>query len=306
MKKKYDIIGDIHGYADELEQLLIKLGYNNDSGYYSHPDRRAIFVGDFIDRGPKIRETLIIAKSMVEKGSALAIMGNHEYNALCYHTLGTDGKPLREHSKKNTEQHEATIEQFEKHQEEWISYLDWFRELPLFLELEGLRVVHACWDSENINVIPPRLKFTTKFLLKLHSKNHFKKSPLYIAIDECLKGREHKMPGGASFQDNKGVIRDEVRIKWYKNPRICNYEDYYMEDIPELKGKKVDVKSLKKDYFYDEAIPVICGHYWFSGKPEIESRKVACVDYSIAKEGKLVAYRWNGDGILNNEGFICV
>jgi len=86
---KFDIIGDIHGYADQLVQLLGKLKYDNDNGTYSHPDpeRKAIFVGDFIDRGPKIKETLSIVKSMVDNDAAYAVLGNHEYNALCFHTL---------------------------------------------------------------------------------------------------------------------------------------------------------------------------------------------------------------------------
>jgi len=54
----YDIIGDIHGYADELTELLERLGYDRRRGHYSHPDRKAVFVGDFIDRGPQILEVL--------------------------------------------------------------------------------------------------------------------------------------------------------------------------------------------------------------------------------------------------------
>jgi len=83
---KFDIIGDIHGYADELVQLLKKMDYVKENGFYRHPelDRKAIFVGDFIDRGPKIRETLSIVKAMVKNDAAQALMGNHEYNALCY------------------------------------------------------------------------------------------------------------------------------------------------------------------------------------------------------------------------------
>lgn len=45
-----------------------------------------IFLGDFIDRGPKIRETLQIVRAMVDAGTALAVMGNHEYNAICFHS----------------------------------------------------------------------------------------------------------------------------------------------------------------------------------------------------------------------------
>ena len=85
-----DLIGDIHGHADKLEELLIKLGYSNKSGLYAHPNRKALFVGDFIDRGPKIRETLAIVKAMVESGNAIALMGNHEYNALCFHFQETE------------------------------------------------------------------------------------------------------------------------------------------------------------------------------------------------------------------------
>ena len=54
----YDLIGDIHGHADTLERLLKQLGYSRHHGVYGHSDRQAIFLGDFIDRGPQIRETL--------------------------------------------------------------------------------------------------------------------------------------------------------------------------------------------------------------------------------------------------------
>ena len=54
----YDLIGDIHGYAEELTKLLIKLGYDNSQGYFSHPIRKVIFVGDFIDRGKQISSTV--------------------------------------------------------------------------------------------------------------------------------------------------------------------------------------------------------------------------------------------------------
>lgn len=49
-----DLIGDIHGHADSLEKLLSKLGYSKDSDGYSHPERTVVFVGDSIERGPKI------------------------------------------------------------------------------------------------------------------------------------------------------------------------------------------------------------------------------------------------------------
>lgn len=56
---KVDFIGDIHGHTVELASLLIKLGYNNNKGYFSHPEgRKVVFVGDFIDRGLQIKLNL--------------------------------------------------------------------------------------------------------------------------------------------------------------------------------------------------------------------------------------------------------
>ena len=96
-----DLIGDIHGHAGKLKELLLKLGYKLSNGAYSHPNKKVLFVGDYIDRGPKIRETLNIVKSMVESENAIALMGNHEYNALCFHFQETEGGHLRKHLIKN-------------------------------------------------------------------------------------------------------------------------------------------------------------------------------------------------------------
>ena len=142
----YDLIGDIHGHADCLVNLLEKLGYKKSGDVFHHSSRQVIFLGDFIDRGPKIREVLSIAKNMVDKGTALAVMGNHELNAMAYHTKdpANPGDFLRPHYSYNISSHKATIDQLG---EDLNSYIDWFRTLPLWLDLPVLRVVHACWDN---------------------------------------------------------------------------------------------------------------------------------------------------------------
>lgn len=78
----YDIIGDIHGHAGALKALLADLGYVEKGRTWSHPDRQAIFLGDFIDRGPRQVETVDIVRRMVDAGNAQAVMGNHELNAI--------------------------------------------------------------------------------------------------------------------------------------------------------------------------------------------------------------------------------
>ncbi|MEN8214746.1 MAG: metallophosphoesterase, partial [Pseudomonadota bacterium] len=59
---RYHIIGDIHGHADKLEELLLHLGYQNSSGVYRHADAKAVFLGDFIDRGSQHRRVIGIVR----------------------------------------------------------------------------------------------------------------------------------------------------------------------------------------------------------------------------------------------------
>jgi protein phosphatase len=80
----FDVIGDVHGCRAELEQLLTTMGYEieRDSAgrpvNARHPDRRAIFVGDLVDRGPDTPGVLRLVMGMVKAGTALCVSGNHE------------------------------------------------------------------------------------------------------------------------------------------------------------------------------------------------------------------------------------
>ncbi len=79
----FDIIGDVHGCCDELETLLQTLGYQLKEQIYSHPDhRKVIFLGDLVDRGDRILDTLNLVQKMVAAGSALCVPGNHDYKLL--------------------------------------------------------------------------------------------------------------------------------------------------------------------------------------------------------------------------------
>jgi protein phosphatase len=76
----FDIIGDVHGCATELEELLGALGYARDErDVWRHPNgRKVIFVGDLVDRGPRIPDVLRIAMAMIDAETALAVPGNHD------------------------------------------------------------------------------------------------------------------------------------------------------------------------------------------------------------------------------------
>jgi protein phosphatase len=85
----FDIIGDVHGCCDELEELLGKLGYQErridpadpcfGDRFFAHPQgRRALFVGDLVDRGPRILDTVRLVWTMVHARQALCVPGNHD------------------------------------------------------------------------------------------------------------------------------------------------------------------------------------------------------------------------------------
>lgn len=304
----YDLISDIHGHADELVQLLEALGYENGQGSYRHPSRKVIFLGDFIDRGPQIRQVLEIVRPMVEAGPALAVMGNHELNALAYHTEDRDspGEHLRRRTPKNEKQHRATLEQLSP--QELRSYLEWFRTLPMWLDLDGLRAVHACWDEQAMVQIAEAHRdhggTTTEFL---HSACR-KGKPLFAPVEIILKGKEGKLPDGASFQDKDGHTRTEIRTRWYSPPDGHTYRTYALQSDAIACDLGLDQSVIAATAPYPtSAKPVFVGHYWLSAeRPELLAENVACLDYSVAKGGFLCAYRWNGEQKLRNENFVWV
>ncbi len=125
----YDIIGDIHGCSRTLMSLLDRLGYERKSGIYRHPARKVIFLGDFIDRGPAQREVLGIVRPMIDSGSALAVMGNHEFNAIAYATFNDQTHEyLRPHSEKNLRQHQAFLDAYADNAGEYAEVIEWFGE----------------------------------------------------------------------------------------------------------------------------------------------------------------------------------
>jgi predicted MPP superfamily phosphohydrolase len=273
-----DFIGDIHGHASTLELLLKKLGYEPKSGTYSHPERKVLFIGDYIDRGPQIRETLHLVRNMVENGSAIALMGNHEYNAIGFHTTDENGGHLRKHDIKNIIQHFDTIKQFQNRQNEYDEFIEWFKTLPLFYETEYFRAVHACWDERHINHlydILPNQQISDKQIADASSENHH----LFTIVEETLKGKEMKMPVGLSFFDKDGTERTEIRTKWWENPETSTYKQMSILSLDQLPDLPIDTSLLSNTNYYSEnQKPVFFGHYWLQGAPSLKKNNVCCLD----------------------------
>lgn len=142
----FDIIGDVHGCAGELEKLLAKLGYavswrgepSLPSVVVSAPHgRRVVFVGDLVDRGPRAPDALRIVMSMVEAGVALVVPGNHDVKFQRW----LDGKDV-----KPSHGLDRTIAQMEMQPKAFKTQVrDFLKGLPIYLWLDGgkLAVAHA-------------------------------------------------------------------------------------------------------------------------------------------------------------------
>ena len=305
----YDIIGDIHGQADKLHALLGKMGYVQRQGAYRHPNRTAIFVGDFIDRGPKQVESVMTARRMVEAGSALAVMGNHEFNAMAWHTEDPDrpGHYLRPRSgalgANNRAQHQAFLNEVEGDCSLHADLMDWFYTLPLWLDLPDLRVVHACWHAGYMETLRPWLTddncLTPAALVAASRSGH----PVFQAAEGLTKGLEIPLPAPYSFHDKDGHVRHSVRIRWW-DETATRYRDLAMlSDDHRCHVPDVEVPA-SQSVTYDGLKPVFFGHYWMTGQPARQGTHAACVDYSAGKAGPLVAYRFDGEHEIENSHFV--
>lgn len=303
----YDIIGDIHGHADELVELLTKLGYADVGGCFRHPQqRKAIFCGDFIDRGPNIPDVVRIAKSMVQNDAALAVMGNHEFNALAYHTRdpAVPENYLRPHNKKNEQQHSQTQQQFDS--VELQAALDWFATLPAALDLGQLRIVHACWNDADIRTIEAGVvklgAFSPDFLKLATTKG----SSLFQSIERVMKGPELPLPEGVTVTDKEGNIRKRIRIRWFESPRHHTWATYSLPVKCELPKHPVPTSAPAVPY-PEDAPPVFVGHFWLPDEHPMPLKpNIACLDYSVAKHGMLCGYRFDGEATLTHEKFVTV
>ncbi len=304
----YDIIGDIHGCASTLRRLLAKMGYQKQQGVYRHKDRQAIFLGDIIDRGPHIREALHLVRDMVEAGSAQIVMGNHEYNALCYMAPVEPGSNeyLRPHTPHHNRLIAETLEQFQGHEQEWKDFLGWFSGLPLFLETDDWRVVHACWDHQGIEQYV-RLYNTNRLLPELLKESVNWDSFVGKTVDTLLRGTEIVLPDCQIMVGRDGHKRNFFRTKfWAESPETYGDVVYQPDPLPlELEQRRLtELEKEQLHYYPREDKPLFFGHYWLQGRPKPIRSNLACLDYSAVKFGRLVAYRMDHEKALDVNKFV--
>lgn len=276
-----DVIGDIHGEYAALASLLDTLGYEHGSGRWTHAQGcRIVFVGDYIDRGPDPVRVTKLVRQLCDDGVAFALLGNHDVNAIQFsmradhrgvldpldaHRCATgvlDGNAapargwLRTHEgkdrvPKNISQHARTLRNTTPEQYE--SIVKWSCGLPAWLELPGLRVVHAAWIAPAMHALDAwatrsglpslgiraetieqaiqmqrdRLHVLEKQLSPLHwhdlldlrgrrAERSRPDSCIAVALERVLKGVEAELPKGVSYRDLDGFERRSVRVRWFE------------------------------------------------------------------------------------------
>ncbi|MEE4204321.1 MAG: metallophosphoesterase [Halieaceae bacterium] len=292
--ERFFVIGDSHGYLDTLVALLEKLGIRQ--GVF--PDNtQLIFLGDLIDRGPDSAGIVHLVRTLCEAGHAQCLLANHEFNFVNYHTETAPGSGefRRAHNAQNDAEVRETLESYQARYDDPAAAIAgdvaWFRQLPIALELAGLRAVHACWHPDHLAVF--KQSGNGWYLNEDDWERAWQpETPQYEATEILCKGVEQPLPGGITFTDKNGVTRQRARVCWW-NRAPERWEDF-------IRAPGIDLTQLPPaGRLPTSAIapttPTFFGHYWFSGQPRLIDRFTACLDFSVAAEsgGYLAAYEFH-------------
>jgi hypothetical protein len=139
-----DIIGDVHGESEVLEQLLERLGYDANGNTAS--GRHLVFLGDLIDRGPDSPAVVDKVMKLVDKGVAQCILGNHELLALLGRAIPGNGWFVQP----NPHENPGEFRSARVVPSQIDTYLEFFSSMPILLENASLRVAHACWHAPSV------------------------------------------------------------------------------------------------------------------------------------------------------------
>lgn len=307
--ERIDVIPDIHADFGRLTRTLIHLRYRETDRGWQHPEGRiAAFLGDLIDTGPDNAAVISTVRAMEINGSAVAIMGNHELNALLYHRRGENADRngdgwMRSHNSKHTKQHATFLREFPVGAAQTGDVLEWFATLPLYLDLGDIRLVHAYWSDAHIRTIRERTdhgRLTDGDFQEIALEED--SSDFANAVLDSLKGPEAMLPTGFSFEDINGCKRNMVRLKWWKTglnswkeAALSVSDPQTLPDIPVSASRAIS-------FYHADSKPVFFGHYKRLGSPTLDSANAACLDY----HWQPCAYRWDGEAVLKDEQLVSV
>ncbi|TAH36857.1 MAG: metallophosphoesterase [Planctomycetota bacterium] len=236
-----DVVGDVHGDWEGLGRLLQRLGYESD-GAHAH-GRRLVFVGDLVDRGPDSVTVCRFVRELMQRGRAQAILGNHELNLILGKRrpgnewfygeaqLYRDGRPLRQRLAGAAERREL---------------LAFFRGLPLALEREDARVVHACWHPESVESVRAE-----DDVLAVHERR----------LREIRRSRPPQEPAGALERELALQNQNPVQV-------LTSGLERAADAAFEADGRSRLAERVRWWEQYEDAAVVVFGHYWRSRDPQ--------------------------------------
>ncbi|MFK5955709.1 MAG: metallophosphoesterase [Planctomycetota bacterium] len=272
-----DVVGDVHGELEALENLLGHLGYDEKGDHAQ--DRFLVFVGDLVDRGPDSPGVVRLVQKLIQQGNAQCLLGNHELNLL----LGKEraGNEWFYGREQMLGGEEKVIPQVLADHETREDILLFLQTLPLVAERADLRVVHACWHPSAV----AELRNDSRSILDLFYETE---KDLTTAI-------------GSSQLERNSIQADLVRQNG--NPVTALTSGLEREtSVPFRAGGKVrHVERVAWWESYTEDVPVVFGHFWRAIDPEKRAVKKGpymfhdvpfeealgplqnayCVDYSV-------------------------
>lgn len=292
------VIPDIHADPDRLAASLD----------VAESGSLLAFLGDFIDAGADPRSridefaVLTEVRRLIECNRAVGVLGNHELNAILFHRGDGAGRPLRTRSPKNQSQHQSFIDAFGVATPTALEWTNWFlKALPLWRELNGLRLVHAFWSDRLIETIRERrpdgfLREDDLPEIAAESTNFGR------AVKLLVSGPEIQLPEGISFTDAKGHTREEMRIAWWRGD-AATWRDIALS-VPDpncLPDTEVGAGQIE-DLYPADANPVLVGHYKMQPPLRIDRPNAACLDYPAAP----CVYHWRGELQFKPEALVSV
>ncbi len=284
-----DIVGDVHGEIDALNGLLAHLGYAGDG---AHPDgRRLVFVGDLTDRGPDSPAVLERVGDLVAAGHAQCIVGNHELNLLRDAEKHGNAWWVRPERPREFAAVPVTVAQKSRMRRFLV-------ELPLALEREDLRVVHACWNDAAIAMLRAReadgigvLQLYREYAARLDDR--WKRGPLAGALSAEWRQHGHRLRDRdwtPLVLPTIGQMDSEYQMG---NP-VCvvtSGEERPTDEPFWAGGRWRMVERVRWWEDYEHRTPVIVGHYW---RRFTEASTVYADKYGPDLFADVAPHRWMG------------
>ena len=180
----------------------------------------------------------------------------------------------------------------------------------MWLESDRLRAVHAGWNDQAVALLGELVRPTGGILVEPAMQATCRPGSVYFrAIEKTLKGEEIPLPPDMVMTDPEGSPRRHIRARWFESPHGRTYRDYAMTGDDGFPDDLIPTEVIPTDfvpYGLDQR-PILVGHYWMRGDhPGRLAPNVACLDWSVANNGPLVAYRFDGEIEIDDDHFVAV